>query len=201
MHIMTYGGVTSGKECFNGKESACQCRRGRRHGLDHQVRKIHWSRKWQPTPVFLPRKSHGVWWGTIHRVKRVGHDWVHTPFHAQLIYNYVLVCVSFKCAARTSAIYTFFFRFFSLIGYYNILSRVSCAIHRSWLGIYYISVSAPWRRAWQPTPVFLPGEAPWTEEPGGLQSTGSQSIRLNTEQHSVSANPILLIYTSSLHLR
>ena len=25
----------------------------------------------------------------------------------------------------------------------------------------------PWRRAWQPTPVFLPGESPWTEEPGG----------------------------------
>ena len=22
--------------------------------------------------------------------------------------------------------------------------------------------------AWQPTPVFLPGESPWTEEPGGL---------------------------------
>ena len=21
--------------------------------------------------------------------------------------------------------------------------------------------------AWQPTPVFLPGESPWTEEPGG----------------------------------
>ena len=26
----------------------------------------------------------------------------------------------------------------------------------------------PWKRAWQPTPVFLPGESPWTEEPGGL---------------------------------
>ena len=25
----------------------------------------------------------------------------------------------------------------------------------------------PWRRAWQPTPVFLPGESLWTEEPGG----------------------------------
>ena len=24
------------------------------------------------------------------------------------------------------------------------------------------------RRAWQPTSVFLPGESPWTEEPGGL---------------------------------
>ena len=23
-------------------------------------------------------------------------------------------------------------------------------------------------RAWQPTPVFLLGESPWTEEPGGL---------------------------------
>ena len=22
-----------------------------------------------------------------------------------------------------------------------------------------------WRRAWQPTPVVLPGESPWTEEP------------------------------------
>ena len=33
----------------------------------------------------------------------------------------------------------------------------------------------PWRKAWQPTPVFSAGESPWTEEPGGLQSMGSQS--------------------------
>ena len=32
----------------------------------------------------------------------------------------------------------------------------------------------PWRRAWQPIPVFRPGESPWTEEPGGLQSMGLQ---------------------------
>ena len=35
----------------------------------------------------------------------------------------------------------------------------------------------PWRRAWQPTPVFLPGESPWTEEPGGLQSMRWQRVR------------------------
>ena len=29
----------------------------------------------------------------------------------------------------------------------------------------------PWRRAWQPTPVFLPGE-----EPGRLQSMGLQRV-------------------------
>ena len=28
-----------------------------------------------------------------------------------------------------------------------------------------------------PTPVFLPEKTPWTEEPGGLQSKGSQSVR------------------------
>ena len=26
------------------------------------------------------------------------------------------------------------------------------------------------------TPVFLPGESPWTEEPGGLQFIGSQRV-------------------------
>ena len=34
-----------------------------------------------------------------------------------------------------------------------------------------------WRREWQPTPVFLPGEISWTEEPGELQSVGSQRVR------------------------
>ena len=34
----------------------------------------------------------------------------------------------------------------------------------------------PWRRKWQPTAVFLPGESPWTEELGGLQSTGLQRV-------------------------
>ena len=29
---------------------------------------------------------------------------------------------------------------------------------------------------WQPTPVFLPGEPLWTEEPEGLQSMGSQRV-------------------------
>ena len=35
----------------------------------------------------------------------------------------------------------------------------------SWVG------KIPWRKEWQPTPVFLPGQRlPWTEEPDGLQS-------------------------------
>ena len=40
----------------SGKESVCQCRR---HGFDPWVENIPQRSKWQPTPVFLPEKSHG----------------------------------------------------------------------------------------------------------------------------------------------
>ena len=43
---------------LSGKESTWQCRR---YGFDPWVGKIPWKRKWQPTPVFLPGKSHGQW--------------------------------------------------------------------------------------------------------------------------------------------
>ena len=41
---------------LSGKESACQCSRLRFHPW---VGKIPWSRRGQPTPVFLPGKFHG----------------------------------------------------------------------------------------------------------------------------------------------
>ena len=37
----------------------------------------------------------------------------------------------------------------------------------------------PWRRAWWPTPGFLPEESPCPEKPGGLQSMGSQRVGHN----------------------
>ena len=52
---------------LTGKEFACWCRRCE---FDPWVGKIPWRRKWQPTPVFLPGKSHGqtAWQVTIHGV-------------------------------------------------------------------------------------------------------------------------------------
>ena len=41
---------------LSGKEYTCQWRR---HRFDPWVGMILWRRKWQPKPVFLPRKSHG----------------------------------------------------------------------------------------------------------------------------------------------
>ena len=39
-----------------GKDYICQCRRSR---FDPWVRKIHWRKTWQPTPVFLSGECHG----------------------------------------------------------------------------------------------------------------------------------------------
>ena len=54
---------------FSSKESAFQCRRC---GFNPWVMKIPWRSKWQPTPVFLPGKSHGrgVWWDIVHEVAK-----------------------------------------------------------------------------------------------------------------------------------
>ena len=43
----------------SGKESACQCQRGKRLEFSPWVWKIPCRRKWQPIPVFLPGKFHG----------------------------------------------------------------------------------------------------------------------------------------------
>ena len=45
-----------------------RCLQRGKPGLDPWVGKISWRRKWQPTPVFLPGKSHGcksLWQATV----------------------------------------------------------------------------------------------------------------------------------------
>ena len=63
-----------------GKESIGQCSRCKRPGFEPSEKKIPWSRKWQPTPVFLPGKLPG--WRNLAGYKsmgsqRVGHKRAH----------------------------------------------------------------------------------------------------------------------------
>ena len=62
----------------SGKELACQYRIHKRCGFDSWVGKIPWSRKWQPTPVFLSVKFHGQrkedWRTIVHGVTK---SWAH----------------------------------------------------------------------------------------------------------------------------
>ena len=57
-----------------------------RHGFDPWVGKIPWSRKWQPTPLSLPEKSHGE---RSLGSQGVGHDWAaeHSDTHIRGVSN------------------------------------------------------------------------------------------------------------------
>ena len=89
----------------SGKESACQCRRCTRLKFDPWVRNP-WRRKWQPSPVVVPGKSHGPeepgWLQSIGS-QRVGHDWARTEFllkshvtdHFRVHVVYFCVCFTF----------------------------------------------------------------------------------------------------------
>ena len=72
LHQSFPGGSVS-KEFACNAEDFLQCRRPR---FDPWVEKIVWRRKWQPTPVFLPEKSHGErsLAGYSPWVTRVGHS-------------------------------------------------------------------------------------------------------------------------------
>ena len=43
------------------KKLSCQCKRHKRCRFHSWIGMITWRRKWQPTPVFMPRESHGQW--------------------------------------------------------------------------------------------------------------------------------------------
>ena len=65
---------------LSGKESACQCRRCK---FDPWVRKISWTRTWQPTLVFLlenPMDS-AAWQATVHGGHKMSQTWLSNSVH------------------------------------------------------------------------------------------------------------------------
>ena len=53
-------------------------------------------------------------------------------------------------------------------------------------------------KEWQPTPLFLPGEFAWTEEPGRLWSMGSQRVGHNLATNCNNANHFLVLSSNIL---
>ena len=85
------------------------------------------TRKWQPTPVLLPGKVHG-------RRRLVGYS----PWGR-------------KELDTTEWLHFLFLSFFLVALLVNDLPAMQATGFDSWVG------KIPWRRKWQPTPVFLPG--------------------------------------------
>ena len=106
-------------------------------------------RKRQPTPVFMPGKSHGlrslVGYNPRGRKESDTTEW--------------LLCVRmYRRCFQGGSVY------------------LQCRRHKrrgfnSWVG------KIPWKRARQPTPLFLHGESHGQEEPGGLQSIALDRVR------------------------
>ena len=102
----------------SGKEPTCQCRKHKRLGFDPRVGKIPWSRKWWPTPVFLPGKFHGQRsladyspWGPkesdiIEHTCMCVHACVHTHTHTDTL---TLLTVVIMLSTTFSFIHSIFF--------------------------------------------------------------------------------------------
>ena len=90
-----------------------------RCGFNPWIRKIPWRRKWQPTLAFLPRVPRSEEPGGLQSMgvakSQTGLKWFKTHTHRH----------------RHTHTHTHFHRFFSLIGYYKILSIVHCVYSRS----------------------------------------------------------------------
>ena len=77
--------------CLSGRESACQCRR---HRFGPWVRKTPWRKKWQPTLIFLPGKSHGqrslVGYSPWGRIESDATEWLNNNGMGMLFFIHVL---------------------------------------------------------------------------------------------------------------
>ena len=148
-----------------------------RHSFYPWVGKKPWRRARRPTPAFLPGESPGPRsrLAAVHRSRRVGHDW--------------------SDLARTDHV--------SLHRYYNISTEtLHCfnlglpggSVIKSWLANSGDVGSIPGLgRSLQEEMAthysVLDWKIPWTEEPGGLQSMGSQKswTRLSEWAHRPAA--------------
>ena len=169
---------------------------------------MHWRRKWQPTPVFLPGESQG--WGNLVGCRL----WDHTESDTteRLHFHFSLLCtgegngnpLQYSCLENPRDGGTWWAAVYGVAQSRTRLKQLSSSVYMprfdSWVG------KIPWRRDRLPasvfmgfsgdtdskesacsvgsleegmatTPVFLPGESPWTEEPGRLQSMESKSVR------------------------
>ena len=94
--VIMYTNIYELPRWCQGKESGYQCRRHKRPGFDPWVRKIPWSREWQPTPVFLLGNpmNRGAWWARVLSVTKSQtwlSDWIHTAVCVGINWTYVYI--------------------------------------------------------------------------------------------------------------
>ena len=146
---------------------------GNRPGFDPWVGKIPWKREWLPIPVFWPGEFHGLY-----------SSWGSKESDILILFIYFWPCCVFVAFCK-----------FSLVeasgttpccGAWASRPLLTSPVAQMLMSlpvmqdtpVLSLGQEDPWRRKWQPTPVFLPGESTgeeawqWMEESGRLQSRG-----------------------------
>ena len=115
---------------------------------------MHWRRKWQPTPVFLPGESHAQrsLVGYSPWDHRAGHDW---SDWARIVYQWFSKQVLIIYCPANNVEDMCLIKFNILI----LLIFGSLRVGHDWTPLLSFFTFMHWRRKWQPTPVFLPGES------------------------------------------
>ena len=131
---------------------------------------MHWRRKWQPTPVFLPGESQV--WGSLVGCRL----WGHTESGTRL-----------KRLSSISSTHNLGFPG----GGSPEETACQCRSHKRhwfdpWVG------KIPWRRAWQPTPLFLPGESHRQRSLAGYSSWGCKESGMSVETSHTGVHKLLL---------
>ena len=151
------------------KESALQCRRP---GFDPWVGKIPWRKKWQPTPVSLPGKSHGQRslegcspWG---RKESGTTEWLTLTLTYMFIWTALVLTFSFILHHFTNHVF--------LKGASLVAQTVKNLPANQDTRIWSLGWEDPLEKEMTTHSSILAWRIPWTEEPRGLQSRGLQRV-------------------------
>ena len=143
----------------SGKEPVCQCRRHKRHRFSPWIGKIPWSRKWQPTPVLSCLQNpmdRGAWWATVRGITK---SWTQLKWLSthKVINWFNLSVVTKKAMAPHSSTLAWKIPWTEEPG--RLQSMGSLRVGHDWVTSLSLFTFMDWRRKWQPSPVFLPGES------------------------------------------
>ena len=161
--IRGFSGGTSGKKL------ACQCRRHQRRGFYPWVGKAPWRRAWQPTLVFLPGESHG-------QRSLAGYS----PQGCKEL--------DMTEVTQYAHMHASMHRLVNGLPGSSVVKNLPI-MQETWVRS--LGQEDPLEKEMATHSSILPWEIPWTGEPGGLQSTGSQRIGHNLvtkqqpQQHSL----------------
>ena len=172
-------------------------------GWIHGSGRFPWRREWLLTPLCLENSmNRGLWWATVHRVKRVWHDWESNTTYIHIVpimvpnryYTYgrcwINLFIFIFSPSRICYLWDMRNRLRQM-PFCWFFSKSICHLQgRGWLSLVAQMVknltamqeNRVWALGWEDPPEekthsdILAWKTLWTEEAGGIQSMGSQRV-------------------------